>query len=89
MKAHLLTTARLNQAVASWVMVASSSCSCIFFSSFLSVRQNVMSWPYEEHFKESAHAFCTVCIASRYTADSRGVYNICVKLNYDTMYEQH
>lgn len=31
----------------------------------------------------------SACIASRYTADSRGCYNICVKLNCDTMYEQH
>lgn len=34
-----LTTARLTQAVASWVRVASSSWSCIFFSSFLGVEE--------------------------------------------------
>ena len=32
-----LTTAMLTQAVANWVRVASSSWSCIFFSSFLSI----------------------------------------------------
>lgn len=32
---NVLTTAILTQAVANWVRVASSSCSCIFFSSFL------------------------------------------------------
>lgn len=36
-----LTTARLTQAVASWVRVASSSWSCIFFSSFLGWRRQV------------------------------------------------
>lgn len=45
-----------------------------------------MSWLYEEHF--SQHMLFAY-IALRYTADSMGVYNIYVKLNYDTMYEQH
>lgn len=34
-----LTAARLTQAVASWVSVASSSWSCIFFSSFLGAEE--------------------------------------------------
>lgn len=35
----ILTIARFTQAVASWVRVASSSCSCIFFSSLLQVQK--------------------------------------------------
>lgn len=49
-KAQGLTTARLTQAVASWVRVASSSWSCIFFSSFLET---------EEKGRREPPAFCS------------------------------
>lgn len=56
-----LTTAMLTQAVDSWVSVASSSCSCIFFSSFLRVKISKQHhiWPTRNHMLNLLNPFIT------------------------------